>query len=49
MIGGVCTLHELQTIYSLGDALDLAEILDIREELDAEAAEHLENKAGTTT
>ncbi|MCK5025073.1 MAG: hypothetical protein KAS15_00670 [Nanoarchaeota archaeon] len=30
--GGMATLHELQTIYSLKDAYYLSEVLDLKEE-----------------
>ena len=32
--GKMATLHELQTIYSLDDALYLSEVLDLKEEVE---------------
>ncbi len=30
MAGGLATLHELQTVYSYEDALNLAEVISVR-------------------
>jgi len=39
----LCTLHELQTVYSLTDFYDLLEIVDVQIELKEEARKKQEN------